>query len=98
MRSHFVIVEGDAEQPWFTRLHADNDLEVWRSSENYADVRDAERAVCIVAEALYRGHAHLEDVPAVRPYDRREARIVLDLENSTVRLSVPVLYLDERAS
>lgn len=96
MRSYFAIVEGDAEQPWFTRIHADNFLEVWRSSENYVDCVDAERAVCIVAEALYRGHAHLEEVPAVRPGDRHEARIILDLEGSVARLSVPVVYLDER--
>lgn len=96
MRSYFAIVETDAEQPWLARLYADNGVEGWRTSENYADVRDAERTVCIAAEAMYRGRAHLEDVPPVRPDERREGRIVLQLDAGTARLSVPVLYLDER--
>jgi uncharacterized protein YegP (UPF0339 family) len=100
MRSHFEIACTDAEQPWVVRFHADNGLEVWRTSENYADRGDAERALCILAEALYLGRAQLVDVAPVAPKQARVANIRLDLgegnRTNTATLSIPVLYVDER--
>lgn len=67
MRSHLEIVTTDAEQPYLARLVADNGEQVWRTSENYADIRTAERAVCIAAEAL--------SVPIVYVDERRKCRV-----------------------
>jgi uncharacterized protein YegP (UPF0339 family) len=100
MRSHFTIARTDAEQPWVVRFHADNGLEVGRTSENYASRADAERAVCVLAEGFYLGQATLE--PDGGPGDRASARICVGYATpgkpniAAARLSVPVLSVDER--
>jgi uncharacterized protein YegP (UPF0339 family) len=43
------IVRTDADQPWHVRVVASNGRTV-AHSENYADVRDAETAVAVIAE------------------------------------------------
>ena len=39
-------------QPWSVRFIGGNGEQVWRTSESYSDVRDAERAIALLAEAL----------------------------------------------
>lgn len=47
----FEIVHSGADQAWHARFIGGNGESVW-STENYADVRDAERAVALLVEAL----------------------------------------------
>lgn len=51
MSARFEIVQTNAEQPWHARFVAANGEAVW-STENYADVRGAEDAVALLADAL----------------------------------------------
>lgn len=98
MRSHLEIVTTDAEQPYLARLVADNGEQVWRTSENYADIRTAERAVCIAAEAFFLGRAELILASSVEVSDPDEKRVRLALEEPRAQavLSVPIVYVDER--
>ena len=47
-----VLEESTNPQPWSVRFIGANGEEVWRTSESYSDVRDAERAIALLAEAL----------------------------------------------
>lgn len=105
MRSHFQIVATDAEQPYLARLIADNGEQVWRTSENYANSADAERAVCIVVEALYLGTAKLRRVvPDLSTLtgtqqdriDAARGEISVEWGSRNVELNIPVTYHDER--
>lgn len=96
MRSHFAIVHTDAEQPYLVRFFADDGEEVFRSSENYTDLRAAERAVCIMAEAFYVGDASLI-AEVVRALDGRKRIQMSRGGRPSVHLSVPIVYADERA-
>lgn len=49
--SHFEIVRTDAEQPWHTRLRANNG-QVVMHTENYVDADSAASAVAVAAEAF----------------------------------------------
>jgi hypothetical protein len=65
-------------QPWSARFIGANGEEVWRTSEPYVDVRDAERAIALLAEALgsqalFEGIKPKRDLP--RPVSIAVARV-----------------------
>lgn len=98
MRSHFEIVTTDSTQPHLVRLMGDNGEEIFKSSENYAEKAGAERAVCIAAEAFYRGYAELidnDDNDQV-PDGEKRIRVGSSELGGSSSLSVPVVYVDER--
>lgn len=66
-------------QPWSVRFIGANGEEVWRTSESYADVRDAERAISLLAEAL-GSQALFEGVKAVKDGPRPAAIAIVRVE------------------
>lgn len=94
MRSRFEIAQTDAEQPWLSRFIGDNGEQIWRTSENYAHRQDAERAIEIWLAAVFIG-----DVALVRAGDTAQVKVINPADGgSTYTLSVPVIYLNERAA
>jgi uncharacterized protein YegP (UPF0339 family) len=83
MSARFEIVRTPAEQPFHTRLVAENGEPI-SSSENHADLYDAKRAIKVEAELFgYLVVAWKAD------------HLVLVHEQSGLPLQLPVLRVDE---